>query len=72
MPPDRSLVEGGDPRLRTVRRAQAAVRARVPGWRGQVALLLLVQGCGGSDEASEAAARLVQEFPQRRRRRRRR
>lgn len=49
--------------LRAVRRAQAAVRARVPGWRGLVALLLQVHGCAGREDARTAARVLVARFP---------
>jgi hypothetical protein len=45
--------------LRAVRRAQAAVRAREPGWRDLAADLLLVHECGGPGEARRAAGKLV-------------
>lgn len=45
--------------LRAVRRAQAAVRAGVTEGRDLTRLLLLVHGCGGEEDAREAARRLV-------------
>lgn len=43
---------------KAVRRAQAAVRARVPGWRDLTADLLLAHGCGPPEMARAALHRL--------------